>query len=58
MSEPAKPYVCTVCLRELLTFSKPCERCGSRKIEHREFLRMLHGEHWRELLQGDKGMVN
>ncbi len=39
------PYVCTACLTPAETFAHPCPRCGSRKIEHVEFLRMASGEH-------------
>ena len=52
------PFVCTGCLRAVETFSQPCPRCGSRKIEHTEALRILRGPHWRELIQAERGLVH
>lgn len=49
-------YVCTTCLHEQSTFSKPCEKCGSRKLEHSAFRRQTDGEHWRELREAEKSL--
>lgn len=51
-------YVCTACLHEQLSFLKPCEKCGSRKIEHVAFKRQQFGEHWQALLRADHGLTH
>ena len=53
-----KDFVCTVCLHEQRTFSHPCDKCGSRKIEHVEFKRQQLGENWRLMMQTEKEVVN
>jgi predicted RNA-binding Zn-ribbon protein involved in translation (DUF1610 family) len=52
------PFACTACLVPAETFAHPCPRCGSRKVEHAEFLRMIRGEHWRELIAAERGTVH
>jgi hypothetical protein len=55
MKEPLnRDYVCTNCLHEQATFTKPCEKCGSRKVEHSAFRPQTSGEYWRELREADK----
>ena len=58
MSEHINFYICRDCLHEQATFTSPCERCGSRRIEHVDFLRQQLGENWRELLDAEKMMVS
>jgi hypothetical protein len=57
-SERPKDFVCLGCYHEQATFTQPCERCGSRRLEHIEFIRQRLGPHWRELLAAEKRMVN
>ena len=60
-SEPEAPaglYVCASCLHGLPTFSQSCWRCGFRRVEHAAFKRQQLGDHWRELLQAESGMVS
>ncbi len=57
-AKPRAAYVCTDCQRPAETFSQPCARRGSRKIEHADFLRISRGPHWKELLQAERGSVH
>lgn len=50
-----RDYACVECLHEQKTFAKPCEKCGSRKLEHSAFRRQTGDEHWRELREAEKG---
>ena len=52
-----KVYVCLKCSHEQERFAA-CERCGSRRVEHVDFKRQQLGEHWRELMEAEKGTVN
>jgi hypothetical protein len=49
-------YVFTDCRHEQATFTKPCEKCGSRKIEHSAFRRQNLGDHWRELQDAEESL--
>ena len=51
-------YVCLNCHHEQKSLGKECEKCGSRKLVHEDFLRQRMGEHWRELLKADEGKVH
>jgi hypothetical protein len=57
MREPLnRDYLCTDCFHEQKHFLNPCEKCGSKKIEHSAARLQLSGEHWRELREADKGL--
>jgi hypothetical protein len=35
-----------------------CPRCGPRTVERVEFLRIVRGERWRELIVAERGSVH
>lgn len=54
MHKDGHPIVCLACLGRQRDLLHCCDKCGSRRLIHVEFLKQTYGENWRELLEADK----